>query len=131
MKVRTLIVTFGIVCVGSQLFGADSAFERDVKQLSKQRDKEIEAAVEPINRRYQAALEQLLRRATQANDLDSAIKIKAALAAIPSSVQLLKAKPKSAEDLKAFLAGTTWDISFGLARCEAVQHDDLRQGWKL
>lgn len=60
----------------TSLFAA-SPLERELAQLREQRDKAIAAATEPINRRYQASLEQLLRRATQANDLDTANKIKA------------------------------------------------------
>jgi len=58
---------------------AESAYDREVQQLTEQRDKAAAAAVEPINRRYQSSLEQLLKRATQAGDLDAAVKIKALL----------------------------------------------------
>ena len=68
--VATLIVA-SIPCLH-----AESLFERELKQLRDQRDKAVAAAAEPINRRYQASLEQLLRRATQGNDLETALKIK-------------------------------------------------------
>jgi hypothetical protein len=63
---------------------ADSAFERDLGKLGEQREREMTAAIEPINRRYKEALESLLRRATQAGDLDAAIKIREALAQVDS-----------------------------------------------
>ena len=64
---------------------ADLSFASDLAQLSEQRDKAISAATEPINRRYQTSLEQLLRKATQANDLETAVKIKEAISALLQS----------------------------------------------
>jgi hypothetical protein len=58
-------------------------------------------------------LDQLLRKATQANDLDAAVKIKAQISAIPVIVQLGRPRPKTADELKEFLHGTTWNISDG------------------
>ena len=63
---------------------AESAFEREFTQAREQRDKAIASAVDPINRRYQTTLEQLLRKATQANDLDAALKIQNELKSIRS-----------------------------------------------
>lgn len=59
------------------------------------------------NRRYQTSLEELLRKATQANDLDAAIKIKDKLTTLPGA----KAKPTTPELLKSYLVGTSWAIS--------------------
>ena len=61
---------------------AEAPFEREFTLLREQRDKASTAAMEPINRRYQAGLEQLLRRATQGSDLDTALKAKAELQAL-------------------------------------------------
>src|SRR5688572_1526977 len=63
---------------------------REYKQLREQRDKAIAAATEPINRRYSASLELLLRRAMQAHDLETAVKIKEELPTlgVTSSVNL-------------------------------------------
>jgi len=63
---------------------AESSFERELSQLGAQREREIATASEPINRRYKESLETLLRRATQANDLDTALKIREAIAAVGS-----------------------------------------------
>ena len=77
---------------------AETQFDREIAQLRAERDKAMAAASEPINRRYQAALEQTLRRAMQASDVDAAVKIKAALSELgvaahveppPSPLQLL------------------------------------------
>jgi hypothetical protein len=59
---------------------AQSDADREFKQLTDQRDRAIAAVDEPINRRYAADLEALLRRATLANDLTTALKIKQTLA---------------------------------------------------
>ena len=52
---------------------------REFDQLTLDRDKALATAAEPINHLYQTALEALMRRATQANDLDTAVRIKEAL----------------------------------------------------
>ena len=64
---------------------AESTFERELSQLNAQRSQAAAAATAPIERRYKEALEALLRRATQANDLDSAIKIRQAMGEPPDS----------------------------------------------
>ena len=63
---------------------AESPFAREFQQLRDQRDKAAAAAIEPINRKYQASLEQLLRRATQGSDLETALHIKEALGSQPA-----------------------------------------------
>ncbi len=87
-------ITFSIVLIvltsTSSIF-AQSLFERDLQQLKEQRDKAILTATDPINRRYKVALEQLIGRATQAKDLESAVKAKAELT-----------------DLATVLPGTSW-----------------------
>ena len=79
---------------------ADSASERELTQAREQRDKAVAFAVEPINRRYQATLEQLLRKATQANDLETAVKIQNELKTLqPAS---------SSTDLRTAIEGKEW-----------------------
>ena len=103
---RTIVITFiAIVTASSLLHAAD--FERDLKQLKEDRDKALAAANEPINRRYQAALEQLLRRATQSNDLQTAIKTKEELANLAATTSSTGA-PRPRANLRSFLPGTTW-----------------------
>lgn len=68
-------------------------------------------AAVPINLRYKEELEKLLRRATQANDLDAAIKIREAIGQAPGSAA--KPKVKTAEELAAFLDKTVWEIHDG------------------
>ena len=58
----------------------ESIYERELIQIAGQRDQALAAVAEPVNRRYKENLEALLRRATQANDLDAALKIRQAIA---------------------------------------------------
>ena len=76
MKITAAIIAFATTA--SQPCADDLPFVKELEQLQKQRDKDIAAAIEPINRRYQASLEQLSRKATQANALDAALKIRQA-----------------------------------------------------
>lgn len=87
MKPKIICLTLTLALLVPAAF-ADSGYQRELAELSAQRDKAIAEASEPINRRYQAALEQLLRRATQANDLDAAVKIKDALVSSPLGSRL-------------------------------------------
>jgi len=56
-----------------------SPYAKDVERLVKQRDSESAQAIAPIQKRFDLAAQQLLRKATQAGNLDAANKIKAAI----------------------------------------------------
>lgn len=100
---------------------AETPFEREFKQLRDQREKSVAAAVDPINRRYQASLEQLLRRATQGNDLDTAVKIRKEMGApVSATAGSSSAKPDgekkgklSKKDIQSLLTNTTWTLVKG------------------
>ena len=59
--------------------------ERKFERLTQKRDKSLASAAEPINRRYQSALEALLRKATQDNDAEAVLKIKQATERLAAS----------------------------------------------
>jgi hypothetical protein len=84
---------------------AESPIEREFKQLKQQREKALAAAAEPINRRYKDSLDQLLRRATQGNDLAAAVAVKEELAAIGSPAA---ANAQGSTSDKIALAGSVW-----------------------
>lgn len=65
--------------------GATSV-EEELKQLQQQREKAVAAAVDPVDRKYQEALEQMLRRALQAKDVEGAVKIQNLLSSLPGVV---------------------------------------------
>ncbi len=121
MRPQTLIAIL-VSLLGLQFSTrAETPFERDFMQLREQRDRALATASEPINRRYKESLDQLLRRATQANDLDTALKIRTELGVItvappatpppPPPAKDKDAQPPQAvalTDLKLQLAGTKW-----------------------
>jgi hypothetical protein len=85
---------------------AESPSERDLKQLKEQYDKTIAVTIEPHSKRYKASLEQLLKRATQANELDAAIKIREQLATLSEPVATSSKLTK--QQLQRKLSDTTW-----------------------
>lgn len=109
---------------------SESQSERELAQLREQRDKAIAAAVDPINRRYHASLDQLLRKATQSNDLEAAVKIQNELKGIQPTSLLL--------DLRASIEGTQWTWerpgvreSMTLRKDGVVQHDFFTGKWEI
>ena len=68
---------------------AASDTEREFDQLTADRDKALATAAEPINRLYQTALEALQRRATLANDLDTAVHIKQTLDRLAAKAEIV------------------------------------------
>ncbi len=75
---------------------ADASIATEFAQLKAQHAKAVAQAVEPIDRRYQLSLEQLLRQATQAANLDLALSIQNEL------------KAMQAGELRAALDGSNW-----------------------
>ena len=115
MRYLTAINAFVAFTAATSPLFAQSHFDRELQQLKEQRDKSLAAAADAINRRYQSALEQLLGRATQAKDLESALKVREELRVLAVSgtsampdTSSLTAKPKTGSDLVARLPGTSW-----------------------
>ena len=65
-----LIATLLLAAILSPVAG-QTTYEREAKQLKEQRDKAVADSAKAINVRYQAALEQVYRRALQAKDASS------------------------------------------------------------
>jgi hypothetical protein len=135
MNYRISIISL-ITLSSSALFAA-SPLERELAQLREQRDKAIAAATEPINRRYQTSLEQLLRRATQAADLETANRIKAEMtggADTPQAATQFAGGPRNVE--KALPGQWNWEganhktwgtfLQDGEFRMDGVTHE-----WKV
>ncbi len=100
MKHHILFTVFTLF-FNASLF-AQSPIERELAQAKEQRDKALTTAAEPIQRKYQATLEQLLRRAMQANDLEAAIKIKGEIKKLP------RTNAEERNDLANALRGSKW-----------------------
>ena len=122
MKTNTSIIITLLLCAPISASYGESAYEREMTQLKAQRDKAAATALEPINRRYRESMEQLLRKATQGNDLDTALKIKTELGALgsplapspprPADAPVIVAPPPSGAaftDLKLQLPGSKWN----------------------
>jgi hypothetical protein len=97
------ILVLLVVCVSTAASFGDAALERELKLLVEQREKALAAAAAPIDARFKVAADQLLRRATQAGDLDAANKIKAAIDGV-----LPRGAKDSVKDLRKQLVGTNW-----------------------
>ncbi len=112
MKLTAISILLAAAAIAN--LRAETPAERELKLLHEQRDKAVAAAVEPIHRKYQAALEQLLRRATQANDLETALKIKQEMGAPVGGGD--PASPSSSNDKASGdprKDPTGWTIVFG------------------
>lgn len=119
---KSILIPLILISAASSAF-AETVAARELQQVQEQRQKAVVAAVDPITRRYQTSLEQLLRRATLANDLDTALKIKTELetlgAASPTSSATttttapVTTPPETGSTNKAplevFLSGTRWE----------------------
>lgn len=93
-------IAFTALILSTSALYAQSQFDRELSQLREQRDKAIATAADPINRRYQTSLEQLLRKATQSNDLESAVKIQNELKGIKPTLLFI--------ELRTAIEGTEW-----------------------
>lgn len=101
---------FFAVISTSQAWGQIS-YSKNLQDLKEQRDKAVAAAVDPINRKYQTALEQLKDKATLNKDLESALKIREELRILSTNgtaSAALTPKSKTGEDLVGRLPGTSW-----------------------
>jgi hypothetical protein len=107
---RYHIITIAALTVNISSLLAVTPIESELTQLQAQHAKALAAAVEPVNRRQIAALEMLQRKATQANDLDTAIKIKAELAklGVATSAAAKPTQLPGADVLAKRLVGTKW-----------------------
>jgi hypothetical protein len=108
MNRPSLITALITLVISAQPLLAQSELDREFTQLQEQHEKALAAVTEPVNRRHQAALESLLRRATQARDLETANKINEQL----KKLGITLSDPPTVESLTAFLVGTKW-IWFG------------------
>jgi len=106
-----IVSLLALVAIVPPLFAEPESEPQQLAQLTEQHDKALAAATDPIHQLYRTALELLLQKANQSEDLASAAKIKAALIRLQSGAPSPKAKAATADDLHAFLAGTVWNIS--------------------
>jgi len=107
------------LAVGSTAFSADSQFAIELGRLQQDQHHAVQAALEPVNRRYADALQALLRRATSSGDLDTAVKIKAELEKVAEST-----KAGTGDTALGRFVGT-WNLSYtnGATRVYEIEAD--------
>jgi len=108
---KLILLSVCAVVAAFQPLLADSETEQELARLADQHDKALAAATGPIDQLYRSTLDLLLQKANQAEDAASVAKIKAAIDKLQAGEVSAKAKPGTAEELNAFLAGTVWNIS--------------------
>jgi hypothetical protein len=97
---------------------AESPFIREMTQLQQQRDRALAAAGDPIQRSYRTNLEALLRRASQANDLQAVGVLRAELEKAGGAAPGVAAQPSqpanaaAVDVLTSRLVNTKW-VWFG------------------
>ena len=112
MRTTQYIFTLGFVVLAASPLLAETDIGREMNHLQDQHTKAVAAATEPLKRRYQGSLEQLLKRATQANDLDTALRIRQQLTALGAAEVSPTAKPRyTKETLPQLLITSEWSWS--------------------
>ncbi len=79
MRDTTVVAAMIVFAFGGSAQSADAMFDKELNQLTERKEKEVAAALEPINRRYRASLQQLLDRARKANASDAVARISGAI----------------------------------------------------
>jgi hypothetical protein len=124
---KSIVIIPLVAILSSVSLRAQSAAEREFDQARADREKQVAAAVDAINRRYKDALDKLFRRATQEANLDLASKIRAELQALGGAQAVAEAgrtitpaRPSTGSDalatkndLKKLIENTRWDEAQG------------------
>ena len=128
MKSRKLFVIALLWAATPSTHAVDSPIARELQALKTNYDKATAMAVDPIRQRYQAALEQLLRRATQLKDADGMAHVKETLDAVSAPPPSTVATKLSARTLSRKLLGSVWTATdgFWLPRIEILANDKAR-----
>lgn len=89
------------------------SFDKDLENLKKRKNEEVQKATLEVNRKYKQGLENLHRSAIRNGDVATAVKIQQEIAALPAKLLINKDHPTNAKELATFLNGTTWSIRTG------------------
>lgn len=110
MRTIHFLITISCFILTASPLLAETDIGREMNQLQDQHTKAVAAATEPLKRRYQTSLEQLLKRATQANELDTALRIREQLAALGAAATT--GRPRyTKETLPQLLTTSEWSWS--------------------
>jgi len=126
------LLAAGALLCPNLLCAANPELQRNLSLLQQQHEKALAAAAEPINRQYQSSLEQLLKKATDAKDFETATAIQKELAVFQVK------SPASGPDLHAILGDTDWSWERGnatpnlhFAKDGTFHHDAFNGTWKV
>jgi hypothetical protein len=112
MKILPFFLTLGCVVLSTSSLLAENDIAREMHQLQDDYVRAVAAATEPLTRRYQASLEQLLKRANLAKDTEAAAKIQEQLTALQTATASPNAKPHhTRESLHQLLLTSEWTWS--------------------
>ena len=81
---------------------AKAGVQQDLEKMRSECDKALNAAAKPIYARYQAALDQMLRRATQTGDAEG-------VALINAEIERASLQTQTKESLVALITGSRWE----------------------
>jgi hypothetical protein len=101
-----------------------SPYAKDIDRLVKQRDSETAQAISPIQKRFDLAAQQLLRKATQAGNLDAANKITDAIKN-PPDLATLREEAQSPLDKEFFRLAEQREKDSATAVAPAQKRFDL------
>ena len=132
MKNQLHILALMLIACAASGARAQAPYERELKQLTEQRDRALAAATEPINRRYQVALEELLQRASRNKDLETSLKITESLKQLQHDMAAssLRAVGATGKSLQERLLKTTWKWRGGETITFQADHASNSSGWK-
>ena len=95
-------------------FAQTGTYNSEYERLQKDYETATKQALDPLQKRHAAALQQLLRKATQAGDLETALKVKEALEKItpapPSSTRNATTGASKRAALTANLTSSKWAV---------------------
>ena len=111
MKILALVT---LAALATSTFAQTGTYKSDYERLQKDYEAATKQALEPIQKRQSAALEQLFRKATQAGDLETAIKVKEALEQLSPTPQASTRNATTGAskrtELTANLTTTKWAV---------------------
>ena len=95
---------------------AQTSFAAEFSKLKEQRQKELDAAAEPVNRHYVEAFQQLLRRASTGGDLDTALKVREDLERLgvttsTGAAPLAGTVAAATQSFEHRMIGSTWTLT--------------------
>lgn len=109
MKTKIIAALSAALLLFAQSVSAESATERDFKQLRANRDKAAAVALEPINQRYKEELEKLFKKATQGAELNLANTLRKELEAAGGSAPGVTEPTADKAGMKQMFEGSDWD----------------------